>query len=104
MKRVISMLAVVGVAALIVVGGAQAGGDLSQTNDAAARQASHYVKQNFGIHYPSRYWRASCHRRGGNMWKCGVFTANGECSGSLRLRERNHGGYKASRKNIGCGE
>jgi hypothetical protein len=71
MKRTIAIVLIVGVAALAVTGTATAGGDLKAAEAKATRVASNYVKM-FGIHFPSRYWKASCNHKDGNLWKCRV--------------------------------
>jgi hypothetical protein len=102
MKRITTLILIVGIAALAFAGPATAGGDLRAAKAKATRVASNYVEK-FGISYPPSMWKAKCNRRGGSSWKCKVKTDTGQCQGSLKLRKTGHG-FDAYAKRIGCAE
>lgn len=101
MTRTVAAFVVVAVFSLTVATAAYAG-DRFGAESAAKRAASNYVEK-LGVYYPPAMWNASCHEKG-RKWKCSVSTDNGQCAGTVRLRERRSGGFKAYKRNIFCGE
>lgn len=101
-RLVMTAVAVALLSVAMLATSAKARGDQGAAENVAKRVASNYVEK-FGIFYPASSWKASCHEKG-RKWKCAVKTDTGQCSGTVRLRERRSGGFKAYKKNIGCGE
>jgi hypothetical protein len=71
---------------------------------AARTAANHHTETQFGISGRSRDWKAACLRTFGGRWICAVVFNGGQCSGSLRLRDRPRDRFRASAFRIGCGE
>jgi hypothetical protein len=71
---------------------------------AARTAANHHTDTQFGISGRPRDWKAACLRTSGGRWICAVVFNGGQCSGSLRLKDRPHDRFRASAFRIGCGE
>jgi hypothetical protein len=71
-------------------------------NRAARSAANHYTDTRFGISGRPRDWNAACLRTFGGRWVCAVVFNGGQCSGSLRLRDRPAGRFRSYAFRIGC--
>jgi hypothetical protein len=69
---------------------------------AARSSANHYTDTHFGISGRPRDWNAACLRTFGGRWVCAVVFNGGQCSGSLRLRDRPHSRFHSYAFRIGC--
>jgi hypothetical protein len=103
MERSITLLAMVGVAALAFAVVANASGDLEGAKSEARLAAAFYTHEHLGITYQPNDWNAACNRRKARIWKCRVETDGGQCSGVLRLHETKQG-FGAYGYRIGCAE
>jgi hypothetical protein len=71
---------------------------------AARTSANHHTESQFGISGRPRDWNAACLRTFGGRWVCAVVFNGGQCSGSLRLKDRPRNRFRAHAFRIGCGE
>jgi hypothetical protein len=69
---------------------------------AARSSANHYTDTHFGISGRPRDWNAACLRTFGGRWVCAVVFNGGQCSGSLRLRDRPQSRFRSYAFRIGC--
>src|SRR3954470_2518096 len=105
MKRLAGFFVVLLLSALLAapVAAGSGGGSVERK---AKRAASGYVQNHFGMSYPYAMWKTECDLIGHTpaSWKCQVRTEDHKCSGTLRVRERQDGGFKAYDKQIDCNE
>jgi hypothetical protein len=71
---------------------------------AARTSANHHTESQFRISGGARDWNAACLRTFGGRWVCAVVFNGGQCSGSLRLKDRPRNRFRAHAFQIGCGE